>query len=441
MQKIAILKRLLDSALESTEIRDRSQLATRYSVESYGQALREIRQQYVPHRRFALLRYEIVIQDHRAHTNLLNLLRVLLGEHVHEDRIQTALFSIHGGGVVGGYSIELLGKRLLQLALIHGPGTAAALFVKSLEDQECEYQSYTLLGGIRIDSTLGVYDGVRLILLSQKSVELPGYLPAMFGDVHLQRFLGGTLIAEDMTVSPRYINPTHFSSPARFEENGLFNHRHKSTEVPFFNLSEFCNALSMVTKTRVFASVSWKHVSEDEVASFGEYGNGYGWSREPAPMATKVITGQQVREAKGVYESLTSLRPDDRARLSVPIDRLVASWGGKGHVDQVIDLAIALESLYLPEFDSELSYRLRNRGARFLGTDLPQRKTLAAQLRSFYKVRSKAVHTGKIPDSHKIDGHRVDTAEFIGMIQELCLRSIRQVLDDGFPDWEDLELG
>ena len=152
------------------------------------------------------------------------------------------------------------------------------------------------------------------------------------------------------------------------------------------------------------------------------------------------VTEPQVQEATDVYEALRGMSPDHRARLSVPIDRLIASWGGKERVDQIIDLAIALESLYLPDHEGEMGYRFRIRGARYLEADLSKRRELASHLKAFYEVRSKAVHTGKIPDRHKVDSHRVSTTDLIGTTQELCLRSIRQAIDGGFPDWKTLDL-
>jgi len=431
------LKMLLDRAVQSLEIRDRGQLATRFSVASYGQALRDVRQRYAPDLRLALMRCEIEIRDHAAYTNLLNLLRTMLREYIYEDRIQTAMISIRGG-VVGGHNIDQFAKKLIQLTVSLGSHKTAALFTNSLE-QECEFQFFTLLGGARIDTPVELYDSVDIIPLSQNEGELPGYIPPMFDRPGLERFRGSTLIIENRVVTPRYINPKSYLGMQDPVGNTLFRYSHKSTQMPSFNALEFCNALSMVAKTRVFPSVSWRFVSEDEVINLGS-GSGYSWTPDPNPHLRTTVTGQQIQEAKNVYSSLTELSPDDRARLSVPIDRLIASWGGKAQVDQIIDLAIALESLYLPEFDSELSYRLRNRGARFLGKGLSERKALAAQLRDFYKVRSKAVHTGKISDTHKVGGQRVESAEFIRMTQDLCLRSIRQVLDGGFPDWETLEL-
>ena len=435
------LQELLDTAVRSIVVRRRGQLATQYSAADYRQALREVRRRYAPDLKLVLGLCDIEITDPSARDTLLNFLRTALQDYIHEDRIQTAIINIYGG-LGNGFKIQELAKKLLQLTVALGPGKAAALFMDSLAEPHCPFRNLTLLGGVKIEAPVELYDSVRLILLSEQDAKLPGYLPTVFRQENLmERFRGAALLVEDGLMSPRYMNPKDYLAVADLKGNTPFRTAHKSTDVPDFNSAEFCNALSMVIKARVFPSVSWRFVSEDEIAHLWGTGSGYGWMHDPRPERRIAITEQQIQEAKGVYASLTGMSTDDRTRLAVPIDRLIESWSGKGHIDQIIDLAIALESLYLPEHDTELGYRLRNRGARFLESELPQRQELAAQLKAFYKVRSKAVHTGKTPESHTVGSRRVKTAELIGMTQELCLRSIRQVIDNGLPDWETLELG
>ena len=398
-----------------------------------------VRHSCAPDFRFFLIACDVRIGDDEAGTALLDFLSTTLQPYIHEERVQTASMEIYGG-FTGGFEMHELAKKLLELTVVRGPAWAATTFMRSLTEPECEFQVYTLLGGVKLESPVEPYDGVRLIILPQTDTELPGYLPYMFEHGQLERFRGAALLVEEASVSPRYMNPEDYLAVANTMDDSPFRLAHKSTEVPNFSASDFCKALSMVVRTRVFPSVAWRAMSDDEVARPWSTGSGYSWMLDPDPRRRTSATTQQIQEAKNLYESLTSLSPDVRTRLSVPIDRLIESWGGKGHVDQIIDLAIALESLYLPEYDSEMSYRLRNRGARFLEADLTERRTLAGQLKTFYGARSKAVHTGKIPDRHKVGDRRVKTAELIGMTQELCLRSIRQVIDGGFPDWETVEL-
>jgi len=69
--------------------------------------------------------------------------------------------------------------------------------------------------------------------------------------------------------------------------------------------------------------------------------------------------------------------------------------------DQILDLMIAAEALFLPEESGELSYRLALRGAHFLGTELGSRTAVYQFLRNAYAVRSKIAH-GSPPDAGKL---------------------------------------
>ena len=434
------LQALLDTAIQSIVIRRPGQLARQYSVADYRHALREVRRRYAPNLRFAVEECGIEITDINARDTLLSFLRIALQDYIHEDRIHTAAFAVHGG-FENGFPIDCLMTKLLELAVVLGPYETAARFVDALGDTPCELQAFTLLGRVKIDQPFQLYDGVRIEILPEDSQAMPGYLPMFHFDQGLvERFRGGALLIVDALVTPQFMNPLKVMSHPL--DSGLpFHYAHRGRDVADFDAMEFCNALSLASKTRVFPSIDWQYLPHDEVANCWGVGGGYSRMHDPYPNRRTQIAHEQIREAKTVYESLTGMAPDSRTRLAVPIDRLIESWGGKRDIDQIIDLAIALESLYLPEYDTEMGYRLRNRGARFLESELPQRQELAAQLKAFYGVRSKAVHSGKIPDTHKVGIRRVRTGDLIGMTQELCLRSIRQVIDDGFPDWETLELG
>ena len=441
MTTISELQEALDRAVRSIVVRRRGQLAGQYPVASYRQALQDVRSRYVPNLKPALGLCEIEVQDQTAKADLLGFLRASLQDYIHEDRVQTATYAVHGG-FSNGFPIENLLTKLLELTVVLGPRKAAVLFVDALTDPACTLQEFTLLGRVKIDEPIQLYDGVRIDILPEDLQAMPSYLPMVHFEQSIEsRFRGGALLIVDASVTPRFMNPAEVMSQTTIDPSLPFRCAHQSQDVKVFDATEFCKALSLASKTKAYPSVSWRFLPYDEVANCWGIGGGSSWMYDSSPDRRTAITPVQIHEAKATYELLTSMAPDNRTRLSVPIDRLIESWSGKGYVDRIIDVAIALESLYLPEHDTEMSYRLRNRGARFLESELSQRQMLAAQLKAFYGVRSKAVHTGKIPDRHKVGNRRVKTVELIGMVQELCLRSIRQVIDHGFPDWQKVELG
>ena len=298
------LPALLEAAVESLVIRGRGRLSsTEYSVASYAQALRDVRQRHTPDLRRALSGCEIEIRDQTASDNLLSFLRAALQDYIHDDRIQTAA-SVACGLWGGGQGLDLVAKKLLLLAVSLGTASTATLFTRSLNEPECRFQYLTLLGGVTVENPVEVYDGVRLALLSKNDAELPGYIPDVSVGDGVNRFRGGTVIAEDMLASPRYMNPQDHEEAGGTES---FRVIPESAATEEFQPNEFCNALSLVAGARVFPSCSWKFISDDEPAKLSEPMSGGMWMDESRPQSRRVVTGEQIQQAKHLYESLTTM--------------------------------------------------------------------------------------------------------------------------------------
>ena len=113
----------------------------------------------------------------------------------------------------------------------------------------------------------------------------------------------------------------------------------------------------------------------------------------------------------------------------------------KSQVDSLIDLRIALESLYLQDFLNEQSQEMRFRlalfGAWHLGVDFEERKKIRKRIRDAYDTASGAVHGGELENTPEIQELLLDA-------QDLCRRGILKVLREGYPSqerWGDLILG
>jgi len=69
-----------------------------------------------------------------------------------------------------------------------------------------------------------------------------------------------------------------------------------------------------------------------------------------------------------MYNQLASLKHRSRKFLDIPLGRFHDSYARQSERDKLIDLCVALESLYVREKD-ELAYRLALRCAYFLERD------------------------------------------------------------------------
>lgn len=145
---------------------------------------------------------------------------------------------------------------------------------------------------------------------------------------------------------------------------------------------------------------------------------------------------------------LVNLSSDVEEKLHIPVDRWIKSKAEDNPVDKIIDLGIALESLYLSgtESKNEIRFRFSLHAAWHLGKDKKHREELMKEFKAIYDWRSAVVHTGKLPEKGKGKKKKPYTQEevreFIRNAQDLCRDSILKILEDEeFPDWNNLILG
>ena len=140
---------------------------------------------------------------------------------------------------------------------------------------------------------------------------------------------------------------------------------------------------------------------------------------------------------------LEALRHADR-KLRIAVRRWRRSKRSEARLeDGYIDLRIALEALYLKDFDDERSQEMRFRlplfGAWHLPENLEERRSIRKTLRAAYDMASKAVHGGEVL---KGDGAGHYWNAELTRAQDLCRRGILKLLREGPPeDWSDLVLG
>ena len=103
---------------------------------------------------------------------------------------------------------------------------------------------------------------------------------------------------------------------------------------------------------------------------------------------TDEIVAQIQEMAKHILECPSLVMP--LSKLNSGLARLVRSYE-----DQLLDLVIGLESLYVPDSKTECGYRLRMRCAYHLDNgEASRRWEIIRQVRELYDIRSKLVHGG-----------------------------------------------
>ena len=372
-----------------------------------------------------------------------------------EEKDEFRLHTIRGGVV----NLPYLLKDLLKIAVACGVESAVSTFDEDscLNGKQGFYQDIVSLGGIVVEKEIEVCEGVRLVPFPQSTTfEVESYFRGFsILDSHFEseRNIGKTLFIIDRPLLSIFHKSSHESFdgmligdlPFQIETHDMkfLNHEKVGT---FRNL--FCRALSLACNSPVQFARHWRFLAEDNLfpSSSGSstiYSSRLFWN--------SVIAGQsEIDKAKCLYHNLISLNPRTQEKLLIAIDRWVKSKTHQAPSDQIIDLAIAFEALYLPD-SGESTFKLSARASWYLGDKKKHREDLLAVFKEFYKFRSAVVHGRKPKEEEnvKIKGEPIPIPEFITIVQNRCRESIEKIMnhclkEGEFPDndyWDSLILG
>ena len=110
-----------------------------------------------------------------------------------------------------------------------------------------------------------------------------------------------------------------------------------------------------------------------------------------------------------------------------------AAIPGDASLDRVIELRIALEALFLDTNRNELGFRLATTGARYLATELEERKAVRKTLADFYNMASSVIHGDESSSSKR--------RQLADEATVLCGKGILKMLErQERPDWGDFLL-
>jgi hypothetical protein len=411
------------------------------SIDKYKEYLQSRRTSYRPDLfELTLPRVYPEIQDDEVKGSLLKFIKEELREYIHEGNMHTATFM--GDAFPGHDPLEQMLWNLLKTSIAWDSRTAVLDFSRCVEAKCGSFLRIALIKGARVETELQVYEGIRLVPLPSSPESFPTYVPDsfMFG-VTERAFALETLLEINYSVMPLFSKPVE-GETTRFQEVV------SSSEAPDFDLDGFCRALSLAANSAIRSEFEWEYFDENEMSMLSQTGGHRTFRGYPLPHSAfdncVEIAEDIVEKAKNLYECWTNLEPRFQGALQTPIERWISSKNTRNPVNAMIDLGIAFESLYLhlSKGREQLSFTFRLRAAWYLGKHRKDRESLLAEFKEIYRWRSIAVHEGSLPASPKIQGEPLSQSDFIERAQDLCLKSILQIMNDGhFPDWDDLVLG
>jgi len=385
--------------------------------------------------------YELHIANDATKSKFLDFIRQEFSEFIHKDRIQTISAIIKGGVPNDGYHLDRLLKQILKIAIVFDIERAVLDFEKITKNTPLSWQYLTILDGIQVKQEIQVFDHIKLVPIPNNVSEFPYYFPYI-PKIPSNYFAGKTLFVIDNSISPIFFKPCQTDEMCK----EIYNN---NTHIGNFDFcDEFFHALSLTCNFAIQPTIRWSFMKPYEIChltessssalTIPEYITDHSW------LDSKIIEKAQIDEAKSLHKVLNKRDSDFKEKLKIPIKRWLKSKTSRTDTDKIIDLGIAFESLYLSDRDgnSELSFQFRLRASWYLGKNKPDRELLMDEFKAIYTLRSKAVHTGKIPQTVKIRSKSVPISEFIPKSQDLCRQSIMKMIEKGaFPDLNNEILG
>ena len=414
------------------------------------------------------LRYQPDIGNKKIKSRVLEFIREELNQFIGDGEVRYTSYNIDGCATDGfrrgkplssHLKLSDLLEYLLKVALVFGVDKAVLSFHEdSLPAGNLRnYQSITSLEGITIETEIQICRGIKLVPLPPDIAFQLNHNLLRYH--HRHRDKGTTLLIIERL---RY-SVFHKPSETTFDEGQVVNppFRVETNEIELSNQGmvmdfreTFCQALSLACNTMVMFDYFWDYSAADVFRSkHGEQKVYYS-----GPIGRSSEAGQsEIKEAIRLYKILeifdhkTKGQYDQKSKgiFQIAIERWRESKTYQNS-DEMIDLCIAFESLYLPGINDELKFRLSVRAAWFLGENKDDRRRLFTVFKKIYDYRSTIVHGGELKKrTVMIDKETISMSELITEAQDLCQKSIVKILgkysEDGkYPDddyWNDLILG
>ena len=399
-----------------------------------------------------------------AMTPLVDALRRTLGEFIHPDtgRIGHA-FPVDGNDH-GRETFRQDGLRdeeswspvrefalaLVRAAAIMGVERAVGLLAGWNRGDPVELRMCTVLSGLPLAAPLSPRQDIRIVPLALTTAELPR-LPIR-RDAAPQHYLGLSLLTVQLSASPALFRP----DPAT--NDGTVH----SSSVDGVNFDLVCEALSLQANSHVSPGFVWHEYPDAtpfclmQQDTWGPVGDDQLRHRDWEKLSQDALTGEVTitpsskapplcLDEVDLLRIVESLRHADK-KLRIAARRWRRSKRPEARLeDSYIDLRVALEALYLKDFDDERSQEMRFRlplfGAWHLSEGVEERRSIRKTLRDAYDMASKAVHGGEVLKEPGAGQYWKARAE-LDRAQDLCRRGILKLLREGPPkDWGDLVLG
>lgn len=210
----------------------------------------------------------------------------------------------------------------------------------------------------------------------------------------------------------------------------------------FDELDEAALLLALVPHAIPAEAAHWVHIDDPDVALLVQSGITRSNSPDVEPSAFHVAPEIDEAQVAGLVSAYRKLPKGHRNRVALAIGRLLRGRCQSNPGNRAIDLATALEVLFMNTERDEHSYKISLRAARLLQEGVAARRKVFAEVRNVYDVRSGMVHTGSADSESNVDGVKRTAHDVVEAVDVVCTEAIRRFLAMGSipANWRDIEL-
>ncbi|MYJ96469.1 MAG: hypothetical protein F4053_13050 [Proteobacteria bacterium] len=343
-------------------------------------------------------------------------------------------------------SVDDFARVLVRGAAIMGSARLVGMLSGWLAGEGVGYRTAAVLNGLYLTDKLAPLPGIRIEPLPRSTDGDFGSLPVL-GGRSIKDYLGRSVLSLESIARPAFFRPEK-------EGYGSKVHAEFTSGV---GLDTVCRALALESDTPVDVAFEWNDYAD--MSRYLSPGSRSTRSRrrggiEPLGVGSSLSTDYATGVSTVVIDDGSVCHPSDRRLKSAlramakqggsSVDVAIARWckskeGFSTLADKAIDLRVALEALYLKDFDrknrGEMKFRLAVYGAWHVGSDFAERKEIRKTLADAYAMGSMAVHGDPLSSSRGGEA-------LLSRSQELCRRGILKFLEHGFQEtWDDMILG
>ena len=370
------------------------------------------------------LLYDAANEPAQSDPRLINLLAML--------RAEPELETFNGymqvvAGTATRVEYTTLAAWLLKRAKIVGPPQAIADLECYLASDQLPFTFVFVISGIKLVRSCSLGSGIEFLPwdAAPESIRNPPIYKRLLRGFPIH--LPTATLLRPVTISKSHVREV--DSRVDFKVHEFINLHEE--------MKDFLLCVSLIGPCAPYILASWFEPPEWAPTLSGSY-----MFVSPEGRAiTKEWPIDGCERAGRLFSAFCRLPLNCKMRLRLAIERLNSAMRRFSTVDSAIDLGIVFEVLFLNDRrgdQSELAFRLRLRGARFLETDYKERRRVFHLLRDLYRLRSIAVHEGCLPE--KIKGIKISVQDLLEQGFSIAAAALERFISDGDPDWDQLTL-